>query len=290
MRDLPDPPRIDALIRWAARELSASPTPVIDARALAKFAFGLDDAALIAEGRRPVDAEALERFFSMVGRRAQDEPIAHIVRRREFWSLDLELAPGILVPRPDTEALVECVVRRRKRDEALKIVDLGCGSGALVCALMSEYPNASGLGVDISPDAVELTSRNLARLGFSSRARAEQGDWLDAIDGEFDVIVSNPPYIRTVDRGSLPREVREFESPLALYAGETGLDAYRAILKEAPAHLAADGLMALEFGLGQAEAVNELARTAFSKARIDLENDLAGRLRALVVDLRPPER
>lgn len=289
MRDLPDPPRIDALIRWAAMELSTSPTPVIDARALAKFAFGLDDAALITDGRRIVGAEALDRFLSMTARRARDEPVAHIVGRREFWSLDLELAPGILVPRTDTETLVECVVGRRKRDEALKIADLGCGSGALVCALMSEYPNASGLGVDISPDAVELTSRNLARLGFSPRARAEEGDWFDAIDGAFDVVVSNPPYIRSVDRGSLPREVREFESPLALYAGETGLDAYRTILKKAPAHIAADGLMALEFGQGQAEAVNELARTAFPKAQIALVNDLAGRQRALVIDLRPPK-
>lgn len=287
MRELPDPPRIDALIRWAAAELGDSPTPMIDARALAKAAFGLDDAALIAEGARTVDAEALDRFISMVTRRAEGEPIAHIVGRREFWSLDLEVAPGILVPRTDSETLIEAVAKRRDRQEMLRIVDLGCGSGALLCALLSEFPNARGVGVDINPDAVAVTSSNISRLGFSARARAREGDWFGAVDGVFDIIIVNPPYIRTVDRDSLPREVRDYENPLALFSGADGLDACRSILSSAPAHIAADGLLALEFGEGQAGAVNEIATAAFPKARIAVENDLAGRPRALVIDLRP---
>lgn len=286
MRERPDPPRIDALIRWAAGEFAHSPTPMIDARALAKAAFGLDDAMLIAEGARPVDAAKLNSFVSMVARRANDEPIAYIVGRREFWSLEFEIAPGILVPRADSETLIDAVVKRRNRQEAATILDLGCGSGALLCALLSEFANATGLGVDINPGAVDATNANLARLGFSLRARAEQGDWLEAVGATFDIIVSNPPYIRTGDREFLPREVRDFESPLALFAGPDGLAAYRAILEKAPARLADDGLMVLECGEGQAEAVNEIATSAFPGAQFAVENDLAGRLRALVIDLR----
>ncbi len=287
MREPPDPPRIDALIRWAAGEFATSPTAMIDARALAKAAFRFDDAMLIAEGSRFVDAAALKRFASMVSRRAEEEPVAYIVGRREFWSLEFDLAPGILVPRADSETLIEAVVNRRRRDAALRIADLGCGSGALLCALLSEYPNAHGIGVDISPDAVAVTSRNISRLGLFTRARAEQGCWFDTVDGAFDIIVSNPPYIRSPDRDFLPREVRDFESPLALFAGEDGLAAIRAIFKRAPEHLAAGGLMAVEFGEGQAGPVNEIATTAFPKAQIAVENDLAGRPRALVIDLGP---
>lgn len=288
MREVPDPPRIDALVRWAAAEFAASPTPMIDARLLAKAAFGLDDTSLIADGARAIDAEALDRFVSMAARRVLDEPVAHIVERREFWSLDLEVAPGILVPRADSETLIEAVIKRRDRQESLRIVDLGCGSGALLCALLSEFPNAQGTGVDIDPRAVAVTSRNISRLGFSARACVKEGDWFGAVDGAFDIVIANPPYIQTGDRDSLPREVRDYESPLALFAGADGLDAFRSILSSAPAHIAADGLLAFEFGEKQAEAVNEIATAAFPKARIAVENDLAGRLRALVIDLRPP--
>lgn len=262
---------------------------MLDARVLARWALGVTDAELIAASDRPVGDAARTRLDAAFARRAKGEPVAHITGRREFWSLDIEVAPGILVPRADSETLIEAVVRRRGREEALKIADLGCGSGALLCALLSEFPKARGWGVDINPDAVDVTSRNLARLGLSSRARAGRGDWFGVSEGVFDIVVANPPYIRTVDRNSLPREVRDFESPLALYAGEDGLDAFRAILKAAPAHLAAGGLMALEFGQGQAEAVHEIAAKAFPAARIAVENDLAGRPRALVIDLRPPE-
>lgn len=287
MREPPQPPRIDALIRWAAGEFANSPTPMIDARALAKAAFGLDDATLIAAGMRSIDAAQFNRFVSMVSRRADEEPVAHIVGRREFWSLEFDLAPGILVPRADSETLIEAVVKRRSLDEAARVADLGCGSGALLCALLSEFPRATGLGVDIDPGAVSLTLRNISRLGFSARASAQQGDWVEATGERFDIIVSNPPYINPADRHSLPREVRDFESPLALFAGEGGLAACREILKRAPGRLAAGGLMVLEFGDGQGGPVNEMASTAFPRAQIAIENDLAGRPRALVIDLRP---
>lgn len=285
MPDRPVPPRLDALIRWAAAQFTSSPTPMIDARALAKAVFALDDAGLIVESDSVVDASAHTRFLAMVERRKHDEPIAHITGRREFWSLDIEVAPGILTPRTDSETLIEAAVQRRDARAPLRILDLGCGSGALICALLSVFPAAKGLGVDLNPDAVALTARNLHRLGFSDRASASAGNWVDGTAGEFDLIISNPPYIRTSDRATLPREVRDFESPLALFAGADGLDAYRAILKSAPSRLAAGGLTILEFGEGQAAAVNKLATNAFPAARIAVENDLSGRPRALVIDL-----
>jgi release factor glutamine methyltransferase len=278
---------IDAAIRRAAAALEASPTatPALDARVLAKAAFGFDDATLIAHGDRVAAPEALKRYGEMVARRATGEPVAHIVGRREFWSLDIEVEPPILVPRADSETLVEAVVRRRPPDAPLRILDLGCGSGALLCALLSAFPKASGVGVDINPGAVALTARNLARLGYGSRSSTKVGDWFSAVDERFDVIVSNPPYIGTADRDILPREVRDFEDPRALFSGGDGLDAHRAMMTGAPRHLAPGGLFVVEFGEGQSPAINDLARGAFPGADRAVENDLTGRPRAFVIDL-----
>ncbi|NWG93260.1 MAG: peptide chain release factor N(5)-glutamine methyltransferase [Parvularculaceae bacterium] len=276
---------IDAAIRRAAAALEASSTPALDARVLAKAAFGLDDATLIAQGDRIAAPEALARYGDMIARRAAGEPVAHIVGRREFWSLDIEVAPPILVPRADSETIVEAVVRRRAPGAPLKILDLGCGSGALLCALLAAFPKAVGVGVDVNPEAVALTSRNLLRLGFGLRSSVKICDWFAAVDGRFDVIVSNPPYIRTVDRDILPREVRDFEDPGALFSGEDGLDAHRLLMADAPRHIAPGGLFVVEFGEGQLPAINDLARRAFPGAEGKAENDLSGRPRAFVIDL-----
>ncbi len=276
---------LDAAIRGGARRLSSSPTAMLDARVLAKAAFRLDDVRLITDGGRAVAAGARAVFDAMIDRRANGEPVAHIIGRREFWSLDIEVAPRILVPRADSEALIEAVVRRRDEEAPLAILDLGCGSGALLCALLASFPNATGLGVDINQDAVALTARNLDRLGLAARSAFLESDWFDAVDARFDVIVSNPPYVRTGDRDILPREVRDFEDARALFAGADGLDAYRAILAEAPARVAPGGLVVLELGDGQAGPVNEIARTAFPKASTAVVADMAGRPRAFVIDL-----
>lgn len=287
MSDAPHSATLGALVRWGASRLPASPTPMLDARVLAKAAFALDDAALIAAGDEAPAQDDACRYAAMIERRGRDEPVAHIIGRREFWSLEIEVKPGILVPRADSETLIEAVVRRRARGAPLSIIDLGCGSGALLCALLGEFPAATGLGVDIDPEAAALTERNLQRLGFSGRARAVRGNWFDGIDARFDVLISNPPYIRTADRDALSREVRDFESATALFAGVDGLDALRAILSAAPARLASAGLAVLEFGAGQAQAVNEIAMAAFPAAQIALENDLSGRRRAAIIDLCP---
>lgn len=281
-----DRPLLAAIMRAAAARLVASPTPHLDVRVLVKHALGFDDATLIAASGDPVSAQNEAALEALIERRMRGEPVAYITGRREFWSLDIEVAPGILVPRADSETLIEAIVSRRSAKTPLSIIDLGCGSGVLLCALLSAFPKARGLGVDIDPAAVAVTARNIGRLGFSGRAHVSAGDWFDGVVGEFDVIVSNPPYIRTIDRDTLPREVRDFESPLALFAGEDGLDAYRNVLAAAPSHLATGGLMALEFGEGQAKAVNEIASAAFPAAQFAIENDLSGKPRSLVIDLR----
>jgi len=281
-----DPPSVAAIIRWATKELDATPTPSLDARVLAKSAFGLDDAGLIAEGERIVDAASAARFRRMVARRRQREPVAYIVGRREFWSLDIETGRGVLVPRADSETIIEAVIARRAHSAPLRILDLGSGSGALLCALLSEFKEARGVAVDINPEAVALTQRNIANCVLADRAAAFESDWFDKVSGSFDVIISNPPYIRSGDRESLPREIVDYESPLALFAGSDGLDAYRRILATAAAYLEPDGLFVAEFGEGQSESVKHMAEHAFPAAEIAIECDLAGRPRAVVIDQR----
>lgn len=278
---------LEQYLRMAAARLSWSPTPHLDVRVLAKHALGLDDAALIAKGAQALPAEMAKALDAMMMRRASGEPVAYIVGRREFWSLDIEVEPGILVPRTDSETLIEAVIRRRNAAARLKILDLGCGSGALLCALLSAFPAAEGLGVDINPDAVDLTRRNLERLGFAARSRVQQGDWFTGVEAQLDVIVSNPPYIRTIDRDTLPREVRDYEDARALFAGEDGLDAYRRIMAGLCGRLAERGMAVFEFGAGQQDAIKELARKALPAAKIGMEADLAGLPRAFVIDLGP---
>lgn len=200
MSEVRRPESLDALVRWGASRLTKSPTASLDARVLAKSCFGIDDVVLIAERNRPVDAASADRYAAMIERRILEEPIAHIIGRREFWSLEIEAPPGILVPRTDSETLIEAVTRRRDRSAGFEILDLGSGSGALLCALLSEFHAARGLAIDAEPQAVATTRRNLERLGFATRARVARGNWFDGIDVRFDIIVSNPPYIRTIDR------------------------------------------------------------------------------------------
>lgn len=286
MRDLPDPPRVDALVRWASAQLVNSPTALIDARALAKSAFHLDDAGLIVDGAMTPPQDRINAFVAMVARRMAHEPVAYIIGVREFWSLEFEMAPGVLVPRADSETIIEAVLARRDAKSSCKILDLGCGSGALLCALLSEFKCAEGIGVDINRAAVELSTRNIRRLGLATRACAIESDWMTNVEGRYDIIVANPPYIPASGRMGLPEEVRDYESPAALFGGNDGLDAYRAIMKTIGDRLADGGLVVFEFGHEQASLVNAIAGEKFPNARFSVENDLEGRPRALVVDLR----
>lgn len=272
-------------LRWGAGELGRSPTAMLDARVLLKAALQLDDSGLIFEDRRVLSPGERTAFEAMIARRAADEPVAYITGVREFWSLPIAVEPGILVPRADSETLVAAILARREARAPWRILDLGCGSGALLCALLSSMPQAAGVGVDINDRAVALTNRNLGALGLAARGRTVAGDWTGGIDERFDIIVSNPPYIADADHGSLPRDVARYEDPRALFAGADGLDAYRALAGQLAGVVVSGGLLALELGAGQADAVAALFRQAFPNGHFTAVPDLAGTPRALIIDL-----
>ncbi|MFQ5564361.1 MAG: peptide chain release factor N(5)-glutamine methyltransferase [Parvularculaceae bacterium] len=277
-------PTLDRHLRAAAAHLTNSDTPHLDARVLAKHALGLDDAGLILAGERRLAKDKRAAIDALLARRMTGEPVAQIVGEKEFFGLTFAVGPGVLTPRPDSETLIEAAIERRPRARAMQMLDLGTGSGCLLCALLNEFPRAAGIGVDKSEFAVRQARANAAALGFAERAQFYVGDWADALSRPFDLIVANPPYIRDGDRESLGVEIREFESGAALFAGPDGFDAYRAIFKAAPAFLAKDGAMIVEAGDSHAAALAVLARAVFPQAAVEICNDLGARPRAVVVD------
>lgn len=276
---------LEQYLRAAAARLDRSETPLLDARVLAKHALGLDDAGLILAGDRPLGTDERAKVDALVDRRAAGEPVAHIVGEKEFYGLTFRTAPGVLTPRPDSETLVEAVLARRDHKARLRILDLGTGTGCLLCTLLTLFPDASGVGVDINPAAARLARENAAALGLAGRASILIGDWTAALTGAFDVIVSNPPYIREDEFGGLARDIRDFEDRRAFVAGPDGLSGYRRILAAAPGLIGSGGLTVLELGIGQADAVSALAEAAFPGAGVSIDRDLAGRERALTIDL-----
>lgn len=245
-----------------ARRLAAAgiDSSALDARLLLCAATGASAAGLIARPERRLNAAEQVTLDGLAARRAAREPMAHILGRREFWSLDFAVSPHVLTPRPDSETLIDAVCRRlRDRLRPYRVLDLGTGSGCLLLALLSEYPAASGLGVDISADAAAVAAGNARRLGFAGRAMFVVADWTAALDTRFDVVLCNPPYIRGGEIAGLAPEVAQFEPRGALDGGADGLDAYRALLSQVGEILAPDGLAAFELGEGQAAAVSTLA-------------------------------
>lgn len=218
----------------------------------------------------------LSRLESLLARRANREPLAYLLGRKEFWGLELEVTPGVLVPRPDTETVVEAVLAQsHDRARKLRLLDLGVGSGCLVLALLRELPAAEGVGVDRSTTALAVARRNAERLGLSDRLELREGDWATGLAGGFDVIVSNPPYIAEDDIAALSLEASDHEPREALVAGSDGLDAYRRITGELPRLLAPAALVALEVGQGQAAAVDALLQAAGLRP-LPPHRDLAG--------------
>ncbi|NJL50946.1 MAG: peptide chain release factor N(5)-glutamine methyltransferase, partial [Blastochloris sp.] len=220
---------------------------------------------------------------ALLARRLKREPMARLKGSREFWGLDLQLSAATLVPRPDTETLVEAVLHARPdRKASLGILDLGVGSGALIAALLTEYPNAFGVGTDRSVLALTTTCTNLERHGLAGRAGLVACDWGSALKGRFDVVVSNPPYIATAEIARLDPEVRDFDPAAALDGGVDGFEAYRAIVPDLPRLLQSDGVAVLEFGVGQHQAVAAIAADGGLRV-MDVAADLAGRPRAMIV-------
>jgi release factor glutamine methyltransferase len=220
----------------------------------------------------------------MAWRRLAGEPMTRILGRREFWGLSFAVTSAVLDPRSDTETLVEAALRAlsARRNAPLRLLDLGTGSGALLCALLTELPNAIGLGVDLSPAAAEVASANLHALDLAARGAIVVGDWTSAAAPGFDLIVSNPPYIATADIAGLDAEVRLHDPHLALDGGESGLDAYRALAKTIGAALASQGVICVEAGAGQANAISEIF-AAQGFVTVAMDNDLGGHARCLTL-------
>ena len=226
------------------------------ARRLVEAALALSPAEVFAATDRMIDEAAAERVAVLLRRALAHEPASRILGVREFWGLEFALSPATLDPRPESETLVEAVLARLpERDRAYRFLDLGTGSGCLLIALLSEYRRAWGLGVDRAPEAAAAARGNALRLGVAARAGFAVGDWASALCGRFDAIVANPPYIASGDIAGLPREVRDFDPPLALDGGADGLAAYRAIAAELPRLLPPGGIAACEVGAGQDAAV-----------------------------------
>ncbi len=277
---------VGALLSDAARRLGDAgvESPRLDARVLLGFALGRDAGWLI--GHRddvPPDA-ACRQFETLIRRRAAREPVAYILGVREFWSLSFRVTPATLIPRPETETLVEAVLAAYPDTDApLRILDLGTGSGCILLALLHERPAASGTGVDVNADAVLVAAENARSLGLAARAEFRRGDWFGPLvrDEMFDVVVTNPPYVSAEEMAALAPEIADHEPEAALFAGDDGLDAYREIFSGLPGWLRPGGLFAGEIGHRQGVAAAELAR-AQGFGAVEIRPDGAGLPRLLV--------
>ena len=256
----------------------------LDARVLLAKALGVDGGELIALSEKAVPDDVRLRFRKSLKRRVNGEPVARILGTKEFWSQEFLLSPATLVPRPETETLVEAALEAKpERSAPLRILDLGTGSGILLAALLLEYPKAFGVGVERDVEAARTARSNLAVIGIAHRARIVCGDWAGAIGSQFDVVVSNPPYIPSGDIAGLAREVREHDPLRALDGGADGLESYRAIVAELSRLLTPGGVAILELGAGQEPAVADLARHAQLIVNGPARCDLSGHPRALVL-------
>jgi release factor glutamine methyltransferase len=255
----------------------------LDARLLLAHALGLTPDEILAHRGARLSAANAAAFECLVGRRLAREPVARIRGRREFWSLEFQLGPDTLDPRPDSETVVEAALALvADRQGPRRILDLGTGTGCLLLALLAELPQARGIGVDIAQGALVVAAANARRLGLAGRAGFLCGDWGAGIAGTFDLVVTNPPYVPDADIAGLEPEVRAHDPRRALAGGTDGLAAYRAIAVELPRLLAPGGHGVLEVGAGQAEAVAAVMAAA-GLARQATRSDLAGMARAVVV-------
>lgn len=297
MRDAPAAaPTIGSAVRDLSRRFrdAGIEMPALDARLLVCAAAGVDQSILIAEPSRLIDKATVAAVEASALRRLAREPVSRILGTRWFYGLEFLIGPATLDPRPDTETLVAGVLQRLSGDQAravggpVRILDLGTGSGAIIVTLLAHMPSATGVAVDCSADAVAMARRNAERHGVSDRCEFRVGNWLDGLTGRFDVIVSNPPYIEREVIRTLDPEVANHDPLAALDGGVDGLDAYRAILAAAPDHLTPHGLIVLEVGADQAEAVADICRQT---ARLEPEpdssiwHDLSGHRRCVAIKL-----
>lgn len=269
---------INRALGEAARDLeSSSDTARLDSELLMAEALHIDRDKLLLS---PPDRDVPKRFWEMVERRKAGEPVAYITGRRAFWNIEVHVGPGVLVPRPDSEVLISSAIEHFDQTEGPKrILDLGTGPGTLLLAALDVWPNATGVGVDVSRQAMSYAAANARRLGFEARVKFREGDWAKGLKEKFDLILCNPPYVP--EGAEVGAGVREFEPDEALFAGSEGLDAYRTLAPQLPKLLAEGGLAAVEIGHDQAAAVTGLLER--DGLRAGVAQDFGGRDRVLLL-------
>ncbi|HON99254.1 MAG TPA: peptide chain release factor N(5)-glutamine methyltransferase [Syntrophales bacterium] len=265
----------------AALARAGLPSPRLDAEVLLARRLGRERAYLFAHGDEAIGGDTAASLWSWVERRLRGEPVAYIVGRKDFWTFSLSVDPRVLIPRPETELLVEEALKILSRSATVhpRIVDVGTGSGAIALALAKERPDAFVVATDISPPAVELARRNASAAGLGGRVSFVVGDLLSCLGGEFDLVISNPPYIGDEEYRSLPPGVRDFEPPVALCAPGDGTFFHRLLIGECPGILAQGGWLVMEVGDGQGAAVLALIEEADAFGEAYLKRDYAGRER-----------
>jgi release factor glutamine methyltransferase len=280
------------LVAEAAAALSAAgfADPRRQARRLISGALAIAPPDLFGRPDRALDEQQISRVQALLRRMVAGEPLSRIFERREFWGLEFKLSADTLDPRPETETVIEAVLRREPdRYAPLRLLDLGTGTGCLLLALLAELPAASGIGVDIADGAVRTAARNAVYLGLTDRARFFVGDWATAVSGRFDAILANPPYIASEALALLPREVACHDPWRALDGGADGLRSHRAIAEAAPRLLSTHGILVTEIGTGQADAVTTMMKD--NGLIVDgIEKDLAGIARCLIAHPAPHDR
>ena len=290
----PSAPTVETARRQLAERFrnSAIDSAELDARLLTGEVLGLDLTGLVTSAKRTLTISESARLESLAQRRLAGEPVARIVGHKEFWGLSLKLSPATLVPRPDTETLIELALEILRDggepNRPLRIADLGTGSGAILLALLSELPQARGIGTDISTEALQTAEANAARAGLSDRASFAICDYASGLSGAFDLIVSNPPYIRSADIADLAAEVREHDPMAALDGGPDGLDAYRALIPQAAGLLVPGAALVVEAGLGQSGDIEALMKVSGLICGRLPKADLAGIRRAVAGLKLPP--
>ena len=254
---------------------SLSDTPRLDAELLLAHALGITREALLIGGDQPVPPT----FDALLQRRLAHEPVAYITGTRAFWTIDLHVTPAVLIPRPDSETLIEAAIAHFGDQAPRTILDLGTGSGALLLAALDQWPDARGVGVDRSAAAIAVANGNAETLGMITRAAFVQGDWADAIDAAFDLVLCNPPYVEA--DATLARQVADYEPASALYAGADGLADYRRLVPQLGRLIAPGGMAAIEIGAGQQADVSALVAQAGLAAAG--RKDLGNHVRCIIV-------
>ncbi len=262
-------------------EATGVDSPVIDARLLLEAAAGARRADILADPHRPITPDQAAALDVMLSRRAAREPVSHIIGRKGFWTIELKVTAHVLTPRPDTEVVVDMILKAFTEDQPFRLLDLGTGSGAILLAVLAERPLATGVGVDISPEALAVAEENAALLKLDARAAFLHANWTDGqVDEAFDAVAANPPYIASEAIAGLEPEVRDHEPRSALDGGPDGMDAYRWLAPEVLRVLKPGGLFATEIGSDQSVAVQALFKAAGAEGVRTLK-DLANRDRVV---------